>query len=274
MAVLEEVPRDAGQVSEDAARVYDEFFVPALFGPFAPQVAEATGAGPGNRALDIACGTGVLARAFRERVGPLGAVTGLDCNPGMLAVARENAPGIDWCDGCAEALCLDDSSFDAVGSQFGLMFFDNCRAALREMARVLPPGGGLAVAVWDAAERSLGYAAIIDLIDRLFGSDAADRLRAPFILGDTEALLALAESAGLDGARIEPWPGSARFASLEAWVETDVRGWTLSEVIDDAGYARLLSAARKDLAGFVRSDGTVQFESPALAIVWRKPGSG
>lgn len=265
------IETDAGQVTADAAEVYQNFFVPALFGQFAGPVAEAAGAAPGDRALDVACGTGALARALAARVGPTGAVTGLDRNSGMLAVARREAPGVDWIEGRAEALPFADAAFDAVASQFGLMFFEDREAALGEMWRALAPGGGLAVAVWDAAERSPGYAAMIALIDRLFGGATADLLRAPFALGDAAALAGLADRAGLAGARVERLPGVARFASIADWVATDVRGWTLAERVDAEGEARLLAAAEAELAGFVGPDGSVRFAAPALAITARRP---
>lgn len=70
----------------------------------------------------------------------------------MLAVARQLEPAVDWREGFAESLPFPDESFDAVVSQFGLMFFTDRRQALREMLRVLVPGGRLAVAVWDSLE--------------------------------------------------------------------------------------------------------------------------
>ena len=132
-----------GQVSGHAAEVYETFFVPALFAPWAPRVADAALLAPGQKVLDVACGTGVLAREAALRVAPDGTVTGLDRNEGMLAVARRAAPGLDWRSGVAEALPFPDRAFDAVVSQFGLMFFDDRAAALREMWRVLRPGGRL-----------------------------------------------------------------------------------------------------------------------------------
>ena len=100
---------EAGQISTEAAEVYERFFVPALFGQFAPLVADAAGAAPGQRSLDVACGTGVLAREMHRRT-PGGRAAGLDCNAGMLAVARRSEPAIDWLEGKAEALPLPAGS--------------------------------------------------------------------------------------------------------------------------------------------------------------------
>jgi SAM-dependent methyltransferase len=219
--------------------------------------------------LDVACGTGVLAREALRRVRPGGAVTGLDRNEGMLAVARRNEPAIDWRAGRAESLPFEAGSFDAVVSQFGLMFFEDRAGALREMWRVLKPSGRLAVAVRSSLDRSPGYAAMVKLLQSLFGDPAADQLRAPFVLGDHDALRSLFSEAGIPAA-IEEIAGQARFPSVEAWVHTDIRGWTLADMIDDAQYATLLEAARKEFRAFVQPDGTVAFASPARIATARK----
>ena len=255
-----------GQVSRSAADVYEEFFVPALFREAAQQLVRGAEIRRGQAVLDVACGTGVLAREAVAATGDAGKVSGLDRNDGMLAVARRLAPGIDWQLGRAEALPFADRRFDRVFSQFGLMFFDDRTAALREMRRVMKPGGRLQVAVWDSLHRTPGYAAMVKLLDRLFGAPAADALRAPFVLGEPAALRATFASAGLAGAQIETFDVTARFPSLEAWVRTDVKGWTLADMIDEDQYQTLLVEARKDLAAFERSDGSVAFRSPAHVV--------
>ena len=253
------------------AEVYEAEFVPALFRPFSAVVADSAGAGPGQRVLDVACGTGALARTVAARVGASGAVLGLDANPEMLAVARRLDPAIEWLDGRAEALPLPDASVDAVVSQFGLMFFDDRVAALREMWRVLRPGGRLAVAVCDAVERSPGYGALATLLHELFGAPVADAFRAPFAIGDAALLAGLARQAGLAQAQVVSRSASVRFASIDALVSAERACiWTLGGLLDDAQFARLLHAARRVLAPFVRSDGSVTFEMPVLVIVAHK----
>lgn len=261
---------DRGQLTATAAEVYDELFVPALFGEWASRVADAAGIRVGQRVLDVACGTGVLTRALADRVRPGGTVVGLDVNDGMLAVAQRRAPDIDWRQGRAETMPFEAGSFDAVVSQFGLMFFDDKRAAIREMARVLRPGGRLAVAVWDALENTPGYATVTDLLQRLFGDDVADALRAPFALGGLERLTALFDDAGLAGLEVATRRGTARFASIESWMFTDVRGWTLGDMIDDDQFQLLVAEAEKELRGFVTAGGAVAFDSPAHIVTATK----
>jgi ubiquinone/menaquinone biosynthesis C-methylase UbiE len=259
-----------GQVTHNAAEIYEEFFLPALFQEWAPRVTDAAALASGQRVLDVACGTGVLACEAAKRVGRNGAVVGLDRNDGMLAVARRKAPGVEWKSGLAEALPFPNEAFDAVVSQFGLMFFDDRSKAIGEMWRVLRPNGRLAVAVWDRLENSPGYAGMVALLHRLFGERIANELRAPFALGDVTSLRALFENAGVAQVEIRTIIGEARFPSIDDWVRTDVKGWTLAELIDDAQYAVLLREARTTFQPYVHADGQVRFDSPAHIVTARR----
>ena len=261
---------ETGQITHDAAEVYEEFFVPVLFQQFVEPMMNAAGVRAGQRVLDVACGTGVLARAVAERTGATGAVTGLDLNPGMLAVARRVAPAIEWKQGRAEALPFEDQSFDAVVCQFGLMFFEDRPAALREMLRVLRPGGRLAVAVWDAIDRSPGYAAEEQLLLRLFGEQVVESIRAPFVLGDLAVLNALLAEAGIRDAVITPQSGTARYPSVEAMMYTEIKGWTLAGELDDEQYELLLREAEQVFQPFTAIDGSVAFDSPAHIVTATK----
>jgi len=264
----------SGQVTASAAEVYEELYLPAMFQEWAPRLADAARVRSGQRVLDVACGTGVLARALAERVGHGGAVVGLDINEGMLAVARRKGPRVEWREGAAEALPFAEAAFDAVVSQFGLMFFHDRAAAIREMLRVLRPGGRLAVAVWDALERVPAYAAFVALLDRLFGRGTAEALRSPFVLGDPDGLRALFRSGGAPDVEIVTHQGTVRFPTLETWVYADVKGWTASELIDEAGHARLLAEAEHELGAFVLPDGGVSFRMPGHIVIAAKPGGG
>jgi SAM-dependent methyltransferase len=258
---------DSAAAGRSPAEVYDEQFVPALFRHWGPVMCEAARIRPGQRVLDVACGTGALTQAVAERIAPGGAVTGLDANPEMLLVARGKHAGIEWRHGRAEALPFADASFDAVVSQFGLMFFDDRVAALREMRRVLRRDGRLAVAVCDALANSPGYSALALLLERLFGQRIADAFRAPFVLGDVTGLRALCADAGLADASVTQHQGTVRFSSIDALVSTErACVWTLGGLLDDAQFEQLRRAAQAAFRPFVEASGMVAFEMPALVI--------
>ena len=260
------VPRTE-QAGHSPAEVYDKCFVPALFRSWGPVLCDAASIGPGQRVLDVACGTGALTVAVADRVEAGGAVLGLDANPEMLAVARRKRADIEWRDGRAESLPFADASFDAVVSQFGLMFFDDRAGALREMTRVLRPGGRLAVAVWDSLDRSPGYSALASLLDRLFGKRVGDAFRSPFVLGYAPMLHAMCAEAEIDDASVTQREGTVRFASIDALVSTErACVWTLGGMLDDAQLERLLIEARSLLRPFVNPDGKIEFSMPALLI--------
>jgi SAM-dependent methyltransferase len=134
------------------AREYEASLVPALMQEWAPRLVAAARIQPGNHVLDVACGTGVLTREVAARLAGSGSVIGLDIDPGMLSVARGVRPDLEWQEGSAEHLPWPDARFDAVVSQFGLMFVPSPPRALAEMWRGLKPGGRLAVAVWASLE--------------------------------------------------------------------------------------------------------------------------
>lgn len=264
--------RDAaarGQVDREAAALYERFFVPALFAQWAQPVLDSATVTQGARVLDVACGTGVLARAAAQRVGTARLVVGIDPNEAMLAVAADREPAIDWRTGCAERIDFDDASFDAVLCQFGLMFFNDRQAGLREMMRVLHPGGTLAVSVWDTLERSPGFAALAAMLDRIVGTAAGDALRVPFSLGHLDVLRELFDRSGMSDVRIDTHPGTARFPSLESWIRTNVRGWAFSDLVSDARLQQLVDEAGREMLDLQTAHGEVAFAAPAHIVVAR-----
>lgn len=255
-----------GQVVASAAEIYEQFFVPALFAEWPARVLKLADVQPGDEVLDVACGTGILAREAAHLVGAAGSVTGVDINEGMLSVARQKAPHLRWHTAPAENLPFADDSFDRVVSQFGLMFFADQVKALQEMNRVVRPGGVTAVAVWASLADTPGYAVMAGILNDLFGAEAAQSIRFPYSLGDTETLTKLFANAGFPDIHIQTIMGTARFSSIESWIYTDIKGWTLADIIDDDGYETLKRVAPPRLAQFVEADGSVAFNAPAHIV--------
>lgn len=252
-----------------AATAYESIMVPAMMEAWAVKVADAAHVGPGQRVLDVACGTGVVCREVRSRLDSRGAVTGLDANRGMLAVAERRAPAVTWVHGRAEHLPFADGDFDRVVSQFGLMFFRDRHGAIAEMVRVLSGGGRFAVAVWDRLENIPACAAEVALLERLAGTRAADALRAPFVLGDREALLRLFHDAGAGDARVVTDRAAARFPSIRVLMEADLRGWlpVMGVPLPEDTILHILGEAERELAPFVAPDGTVTFDQSAHIVI-------
>jgi len=259
---------ESGQVATTAAEVYELFFVPALFVDWPRQVLSLAEVAQGHHVLDVACGTGILACEAKKIIGETGAVVGLDINDGMLAVARKKSASISWRQGQAESLPFESETFDRVVSQFGLMFFEDREKAIGEMTRVLKASGRGCVAVWGSLSETPGYATVASMLNDLFGAEVARSVEAPYCLGDVDALESLFAFAGAKNVVVKTCPGKARFASIDDWIYTDIKGWTLADVIDDAGYEALRARAPDYLSQFQQPDGSVEFEAPAHLVTF------
>jgi ubiquinone/menaquinone biosynthesis C-methylase UbiE len=252
----------------EAARAYEALFVPALFDQYARKVADAVSVAKGERVQDIACGTGILAREILRRVGPTGRVAGIDPVPGMIEVARQHAPAIEWYEGKAESLPFADESFDVVVSQFGLMFFTDRTRAIQEMLRVLTSGGRFAVAVWDSLEKIPAYASAVELLQRTAGQQAADALRAPFVLGDQSKLSKMFSEIGANSIQVTTHSGTALFPSIRIMVEAELRGWlpVMGITLSEEKILQILNEAENALGGYATINGQVQFDVSAHVV--------
>jgi ubiquinone/menaquinone biosynthesis C-methylase UbiE len=210
------------QVSGNAAEVYERHLVPVMLAPWATKLIDLAEVGPGMHVLDVACGTGVVTRLAAERVGSAGRVVGLDINAAMLSVARRLAPvsgaTVEWLEASALEIPLPDAAFDVILCQHGLQQFPDRPTALREMHRVLVPGGRLGVCVWSRIEGSPGMAALAEALERHVGREAAANRRAPFALGDPIQLRALVEEAGFQDIDLRTLVDTARFPDPESLV--------------------------------------------------------
>lgn len=220
------------QIPLEVAESYESQFVPAIFAEWAPRILDATGVGPGHRVIDVGCGTGIVARHALDRVGGGGHVVGVDPNDAMLTVARRLAPGIEWMQGSADALPVDDDGFDAVTCQMAMMFFPDRVAAFAEMARVACSEGSIACVVPASLDAQPAYRVFVDVAVERVGADAASLLGTYWNCGDLDALVADAESAGLVVTDRSTIAGTARFESAQAFVTTEIESSPLVDRID------------------------------------------
>lgn len=258
------------QIPVEAAEAYEAAFVPAFFAQWAPIMCDAAGVGDGQRILDVGCGTGIVARVAADRVGA-DDVVGVDLNDAMLTVARRVRPDIDWRQGDAGALPFADGSFDAVLCQMALMFFPDRLTALREMLRVAAPGGTVAVLVPSALDAQPAYGPFVDMVAGLAGAEARSLLSTYFSCGDVGDLTAMFEVAGMTAPTVGTDLGTARFPSVDALVATEIDSTPLGERLTDSTRHRLLDGARRVLAPFTASDGSLEAPFEVHVVAARRP---
>jgi SAM-dependent methyltransferase len=179
-----------------AAENYERYFVPKIATPVSVTLLEAAALQPGERVLDVACGTGLIARLAAERVGPSGTVTGLDLSSDMIDVARAVAPStITWQVGDATSLPFPDDAYDVVTCQMGLMFLEDRRAAVAEMRRVAAPGGRVVVNTPGPIQPP--FALMEQALVSHISADLGGFVRAVFCLHDPDDVASLLRDAGL-----------------------------------------------------------------------------
>lgn len=183
-----------------AAELYEREYVPTVGRPMAYSLLSAAQPRGHEQVLDVACGTGIVARTAVEAVMDVGNVTGLDPNPTMLEVAAARGPeGMNWVEGHAEAIPLPDDSFTLALCLQGLQYFADRPLALSEILRVLGPGGRFA---------SLTPVPIAPLMREMAGAlgehvgpEAAGFIHRIFELGDPGELATMFHEAGFSDVR-------------------------------------------------------------------------
>jgi len=235
------------QLEGGEAELYERRLASAVTSLWALDLVERVDVQAGERVLDVACGTGVVARAARERAGAGGHVTGLDINPAMLAVARTESADVEFVKGSAVALSFDDDSFDVVLCQLGLQFFPDRGKALGQMRRVLVDGGRLGLSVYGPIEHNPGTLAIANALDHYLGTAASQTKRAEHVLSYATLVHKLVTDAGFDDITITTETKHARFASAAEWVDVQLTATPLAsllaEQLERRGTAGKITAA-------------------------------
>jgi len=244
--------------ARNPAETYESYFVPAMFLPWSRILLGHAGLQPRQRVLDVACGTGIVARQAAPLVGAQGQVVGLDMNPAMLGVARSRpAPSgaaIQWQQGNAMALPFPEGSFDAVLCQHGLQFFPDRDGAAREMLRVLTPSGRAVVIVLQTLAQHPVFEALMESVARNLALPVS-AVSTPFILSDAEELRSLFRVAGFQRVDIHQesatvrFPDPARFVPLA--VTSSAAAVPAFAEMDEPARAALLDTVRAEVEPIV-----------------------
>src|SRR4051794_20163161 len=223
------------QLDGSSPELYQRYLVPAITTKWAEDLVDRAQPTAGEDVLDVACGTGVVARLAAKRIAR-GHVTGLDLNKGMLAVARalptEGAP-IDWIEGSALDLPFSASKFSVVLCQLGLQFFPDQGRALREMRRVLLPAGRLALSVYSSIERTPGANAFVQALDCVLGPNASKIKRGEHSFNAPEELKELLTRAGFFKAKVHTVVQQIAFPSVLDYVRFQLLATPMAALLND-----------------------------------------
>jgi ubiquinone/menaquinone biosynthesis C-methylase UbiE len=236
-------------------QMYERWLVGPLFRPWAELTVEELGVSASDRVLDIACGTGIVARLAQQRLGDAAYIVGIDISPAMLEVARSAAPSIDWRQGSADALPLrDGEQFDVVICQQGLQFFPNKAAAVAQMRRALVRGGKLAVSVWRSDEEIPFFRELRRVAEANLGPITDQR----YGYGDVSALEALLRDAGFRDVRSRKLSRTMRFDDGASFVRMNsmalVGMSAAGKSMNDAERHRILETIVTDSAPVLRAN--------------------
>jgi ubiquinone/menaquinone biosynthesis C-methylase UbiE len=265
-------------MTTNPAESYERYFVPALFAPCAIRLVDLTQPRPGEDVLDLACGTGIVARQMARAVSPGGSITAVDINPLMLDVARTVAASegasIDFREGDAAHLPFDDQSFDLVTCQHAFQFFSDPGAVAREVARVLAPGGRVAIATWQGLDQHPFYERLDAAMMRRFGISGVGQI---FSFGEADTLRSLLSSAGLEDGTVEPvsivstFPDAAAFLAME--IDIDVAAVPSMQQISEGERAAITAELREEMEPALRpyvADGVVTMPFAAQLAIGRR----
>ena len=240
------------------AEAYEAYAVPILFAPWAARLVEFAQPRPGERVLDVGCGTGIVARLIASRIGTNGSVTAIDLSADMVAVGRaaaeqEHLP-ITWHEGVAESLPFADASFDLVTSQEAVQFFADRKAALAQIHRVLKPRGRVALSLWQGLDSHPFYRTLHEVIQERLGMSGVEQI---FSIGKAGQVDQLLTGAGFRNVDILSVSMTTRFPDPQAFlageIDIDTACIPSMQHLDERERARVTGAIKESMAGPLRA---------------------
>lgn len=249
------------QLEGNAPLAYDTHIVDVFLRDYSRRLVEIAAVKPGDRVLDVACGTGVVTQLVANKIGSAGQVVGFDLNAGMLARAkdsRETAVAIEWRLGNATDMPFGDATFDCVICQHGLQFIPNKAAAVSEMHRVLADRGRIVISVWRSIEHCPWQAAIADALDRNMGHEQATQIRSAFSFGDADQLKQVIVTAGFRDVEVRIERETIRHASVAEYVPGYISATPVAAAVaglDREAQEKIITDVRDALAAYRVGDG-------------------
>lgn len=222
------------QMDASAPELYERYLVPSITSVWANDLLDRVAPSQGESVLDIACGTGVVARLAQHR-GHAGRLVGIDLNTAMLAVARAKSAGVEWIEGSALDLPFDTNSFDVVLCQLGLQFFPDRPLALKEMVRVLKPGGRAGFSVYSAIEKTPAAHAFVLALDEYLGKEASRTKRSEHLSCDAQEVGAWAKQAGFGVVNVAAVTKQITFPSMLDYVRFQLTATPMAVLLKDKG---------------------------------------
>ncbi len=190
------------QLSGDGPNAYEKYIVPAYTKAWAKELVTRACLREGEKILDVACGTGLVARTAAEVLGDGRQVSGIDVNEVMIEKAREIEKDINWHNGDVTDMLFSENYFNVLLCQQGFQYFSDQAFALEEMNRVLAENGPILLSVWRPIKYSPFYESLYRALEKYLNPNAASTLLAAFSLDDGKKLRILLESAGFKNINI------------------------------------------------------------------------
>ncbi len=255
----------------DMPAVYDRLLGPALFGPFAEHLARSAATFEPRRVLELAAGSGIATRALRAAL-PDSDITATDLNASMLAEAAKHVSGVTWKEADAQQLDFPDADFELVVCQFGIMFFPDKPGAVREVGRVLVPGGRMLFSVWDVVETAEFPSALVAALGKVLPHDPPSFVvRVPHGYADPARSRADVEAGGLVVDDVERVELTGRAGSARSLAEGFCLGTPLRFALKERGSVEELTRRVGDEMTRLLGEGPVEGRSAAQVVTARKP---